>query len=180
MRQFAVNSGHTNLTGCILTARDPPSHQHQNLSTQVSQDNILPTVEHTPRNQNSDSIHSINRLAESITGNASQQRPQAATTLKPVSKKTLIFDDKNGKFELFEDLFHTMPKMQTEMIEARKMNHFHANLQNEALQKNQEHKFNEQKSLDDVLIVFQRKYVKPESPDTAVVDVGADQVGGGD
>ena len=42
------------LTGRIVTPRNPPSHQHQNLSTQVSQDNNLPLVEQTPRNQNSD------------------------------------------------------------------------------------------------------------------------------
>ena len=32
-------------TGRILSARNPPSHQYQNLSTQVSQDNNLPVVE---------------------------------------------------------------------------------------------------------------------------------------
>ena len=41
-------------TGRILTPRNPPSHQYQNLSTQVSQDNNLRVVEQTPRNQNSD------------------------------------------------------------------------------------------------------------------------------
>ena len=48
------------LTGRILTPRNPSSHQHQNLSTQVSQDNNLPMVEQTPRNQNSDANNSIN------------------------------------------------------------------------------------------------------------------------
>ena len=33
------------LTGRTLTPRNPPSHQYQNLSTQVSQDNNLPMVE---------------------------------------------------------------------------------------------------------------------------------------
>ena len=33
------------LSGRILTPRNPPSHQNQNLSTQVSQDNNLPVVE---------------------------------------------------------------------------------------------------------------------------------------
>ena len=33
------------LTGRIVTPRNPPSHQYQNLSTQVSQDNNLPVVE---------------------------------------------------------------------------------------------------------------------------------------
>ena len=48
------------LTGRIVTPRNPPSHQYQNLSTQVSQDNNLPVVEQTPRNQNSDANNSIN------------------------------------------------------------------------------------------------------------------------
>ena len=91
------------LTGRNLTPRNPPSHQYQNLSTQVSQDNNLPVVEQTPRNQNSDANKSINRLADAIAGIATQQRPQVATILKPVSTNTLIFDGKNEKFELFED-----------------------------------------------------------------------------
>ena len=72
-------------------------------------------VEQTPRNRNSDANNSINRLAEGIAGIATQKRPQAATMLKPVSTNTLNFDGENEKFELFEDLFHTMPKMQPEM-----------------------------------------------------------------
>ena len=69
------------LTGRILTPRNPPSHQYQNLSTQVSQDNNLPVVEQTPRIQNLDANNSINRLADAIAGIATQQRPQAATML---------------------------------------------------------------------------------------------------
>ena len=57
------------LRGHILTPRNPPSHQYQNLSTQVSQDNNLPVVEQTPRNQNSDANNSINRLVDAIAGN---------------------------------------------------------------------------------------------------------------
>ena len=112
------------LTGRIVTARNPPSHQYQNLSTQVSQDNNLPVVEQTPRNENSDANNSINRLADAIAGIATQQQPQAATMLKPVSTNTLIFDGKNEKFELFEDLFHTMLKMQPEKLTGSKLNIF--------------------------------------------------------
>ena len=78
------------LTGRIVTPCNPPSHQNRNLSTQVSQDNNLPVVEQTPRNQNSDANNSINRLADPIAGIATQQRPQAATMLKPASTNTLI------------------------------------------------------------------------------------------
>ena len=155
------------LTGRIVTPRNPPSHQYQKLSTRVSQDNNLPVVEQTPRNQNSDANNSINRLADAIAGIATQQRPQAATMLKPVSKNTLIFDGKNEKFELFEDLFHTMLKMQPEMTEAMKINRFHAHLRKEALQTFRNISALNKKTRDDVLIVFQRKYVKPESQATA-------------
>ena len=154
-------------TGRTQTPRNPVSHQYQNVSTQVSQDNNLPVVEQIPRNQNSDAHNSINRLADAIAGFATQQRPQAATMLKPVSTKTLIFDGKNEKFELFADLFHTMLKMQPEMIEAMKINHFHAHLRKEALQTFGNISAINKKTLDDVLIVFRRKYVKPESQATA-------------
>ena len=87
--------------------------------------------------------------------------------LKPVSTNTLIFDGKNEKFELFEDLFHTMLKMQPEMTEPMKTNHFHAHLRKEALQTFRNISAVNKKTLDDALIVFQRKYVKPESQATA-------------
>ena len=162
---------HTNqtpefLTGRPQTPRNPSSHQYQNLSTQVSQDN-LPLVEQTPANQNLDANNSINRLADAIAGIATQQRPQPATMLKPVSTNTLIFDGKNEKIDLFEDLFHTMLKMQPEMTEAMKINHFHAHLRKDALQTFRNISAVNKKTLDDVLTVFRRKYVKPESQATA-------------
>ena len=155
------------LTGRTITPRESPLHQYQNLSRQVSQDNILPVVEQTPTNQNLEANNFINRLADAIAGITTQQRPQAATMLKPVSTNTLIFDGKNEKFELFEDLFHTMLKMQPEMTEAMKINHFHAHLRKEALQTFRNISAVNRKTLDDVLIVFRRKYVKPESQATA-------------
>ena len=95
------------------------------------------------------------------------QPPQAAKMLKPVSTNTLIFDGKNQKFELFEDLFHTMLKMQPELAEAFKINLFHAHLRKEALQTFRNISALNKKTLDDVLIVFRRKYVKPKSLATA-------------
>ena len=163
---------HTNqnpefLTGRTQIPRNPSSHQYQNLSTQVSQNNHLPVVEQTPENQNLDANNSINRLADGIAGITTQQRPQAATMLKPVSTNTLIFDGKNEKFELFEDLFHTMLRMQPEMTEAMKINHFHAHLRKDALQTFRNISAVNRKTLDEVLIVFRRKHVKLESQATA-------------
>ena len=124
-------------------------------------------VEQSPTNQNFDANSSINHLVDAIAGIATQQRPQAATILKPVSTNTLIFDGKNEKFELFEDLFHTMLKMQPEMTKAVKMNHFHAHLGKEARHTFRNTSASNKKTLDDVLFVFRRKYVKPESRATA-------------
>ena len=87
--------------------------------------------------------------------------------LKHVSTNTLIFDGKDEKFELFEDLFHTMLKMQPEMTEALKINHFHAHLRKEALQTFRNISALNKKTLEDVLIVFRQKDVKPESQATA-------------
>ena len=155
------------LTGRALTPRNPPSLQHENLLTQVSQDNNLPMVEQTPRNQTSDANNCINRLVDAIAGIATQQRAQAATMLKPVSTNTVIFDDKNEKFQLFEDLFHTMLRKQPETTEAMIINDFHRDLRKEALQTFGNISSFNKKTLDDVLFLFQRKYVKPESQATA-------------
>ena len=124
-------------------------------------------VEQTPRTQNLASNNSINRLADAISGFATRQRPQPATMLKPVSTNTLIFDGKNKKFEHFEDLFHTMLKMQPDMTEAMKNNNSHAHLRKEALQTFRIISASNKKTLDVVLIVFRRKYVKLELQATA-------------
>ena len=55
----------------------------------------------------------------------------------------------------------------SEMTEAMKINHFHAHLRKEALQTFRNISAVNKKTLDDVLIVFRRKYVKPESQATA-------------
>ena len=53
------------------------------------------------------------------------------------------------------------------MTEAMKINHFHAHLRKEALQTFRNISALNKKALDDVLIVFRRKYVKPQSQATA-------------
>ena len=56
-----------------------------------------------------------------------------------------------------------MLKMQSDWTEAIKINHFHAHIREEALQTFRNKSASNKKTLDDVLIVFRRKYVKPES-----------------
>ena len=60
-----------------------------------------------------------------------------------------------------------MLKMQLEITEAMKVNHFHAHIRKEALQTFRNMSASNKKTLDDVPIVFRRKYVKPETQATA-------------
>ena len=130
----------------------------------ISTDNTLPMVEHTPQRQNSDSSNPINKLAEAIASIASQQWLQTSSAiLKPTTTNILIVDGKNFKFELFEGLFQTLLKMQPEMSKAMKINHFHSFLPKDALQIFRNINASSKRTLEDVLIVFRRIYVRPQS-----------------
>ena len=97
-----------------------------------------------------------------------KNRPSAQTLMvRPVSTTTLTFDGKSEKFELFEDLFHTMIKMQPDMTETMKINHFHSLLRKNALQTFRNINTANRQTLEDILAVFRRKYVKPESHATS-------------
>ena len=91
-------------------------------------------VDYTPQRQKTDSSNPINKLVEAILGTATQHRRQTSSAIfKPATSNSLIFDGKNKKFELFDDIFQTMLKMQPEMSEAMKLNLFHSHLQKDAL-----------------------------------------------
>ena len=108
----------------------------------------------------------ITRLADVLM--TMQNRPTAQQlTIRPVNSNTMTFDGKSEKFELFEDLFHTMIKMQPEMTEQMKINHFHSLLRKNALQTFRNISSTNRQTVEDVLVIFRRKYVKPESQATA-------------
>ena len=88
-------------------------------TTFPAQDRTVPAPQQDP----------INRLAEVLT--SMQNCPTAQQlTIRPVNSNTMTFDGKSEKFELFEDLFHTMIKMQPEVSEQMKINHFRSLLRN--------------------------------------------------
>ena len=147
----------------FLTGRIP-SRNHLNQSyedinldkTIPAQERIATVVEHDP----------ISRLADVLTN--MQGRPTAQQlSIRPVNFNTMTFDGKSEKFERFEDVFHTMIKMQPEMTEQMKINHFHLLLQKNALQTFRNISSANRQTLEDVLGIFRRKYVKPESQATA-------------
>ena len=140
------------------------SRNHLNRSFEdINLDTTIPAQERIATAADSDPI---TRLADVLT--TMQNRPTAQQlTIRPVNSNTMTFDGKSKKFELFEDLFHTMIKMQPEMTEQMKINHFHSLLRKNALQTFRNISSSNRQTLEDVLVIFRRKYVKPESQATA-------------
>ena len=136
------------------------SYDNLNLDTTIpEQDRPAPAVEPDP----------ISRLADVMTSMQNRSNRPAAQklTIRPVNSNKMTFHGKSEKCELFEDLFHTMIKMQPEMSEQMKINNFHS-----LLSKNARYTFRNistaiRQTLQDVLVIFRRKYVKPESQATA-------------
>ena len=147
----------------FLTGRIP-SRSHLNQSYEdINLDTTIPAHERIATAADPDPI---TRLAGVLT--TMQNRPTAQQlTIRPVNSNTKTFDGKSEKFELFEDLFHTMIQMQPEMTEQMKINHFHSLLRKNALQTFRNINSTNRQTLEDVLVIFRQKYVKPESQATA-------------
>ena len=146
------------LTGRIHSI---PNLERQQSNHNVSLDTTLPAPEPEVTEPPQDPL---NRLADVLVN--LQNKPQTMTN-RPVQTTPMTFDGKSEKFELFEDLFHTMIKMQPAMTEQMKINHFHSLLRKGALQTFRNINSINRQTLEDVLIKFRRKYVKPESQATA-------------
>ena len=158
----------------FLTGRPMHSQNktpHQQCVTDDTRDTTIPAQIPTVPTNNRDvpfeaPMDPINRLADVIMG--INNKPSAQTLMvRPVNTTTLTFDGKSEKFELFEDLFHTMIKMQPDMTETMKINHFHSLLRKNALQTFRNINSAKRQTLEDILAIFRRKYVKPESQATA-------------
>ena len=143
----------------FLTGRihSQPDLQRQESAHDTTLDTTLPVAEPVTAEQPQDSI---NRLADVLVN--LQNKPQTMT-IRPVTANPMALDGKTEKFELLEDLFHTMIKMQPAMTEQMKINHFHSLLRKGALQTFRNINSINLQTLEDVLAIFRRKYVKPES-----------------
>ena len=87
--------------------------------------------------------------------------PKSLTTTMPT------FDGKPEKFELFEDLFRTSPKLHNQLTEEDRINYFHSLMRGDALQTFKNIIGPIRENLGEILAVFRRKYVKPQSMATA-------------
>ena len=77
------------------------------------------------------------------------------------------FDGKSEKFELFEDPFQTSLKIHNQLTEEDKINYFHSLMRGDALQIFKNITSPNRENLGEILTVFRRRYVKPQSMATA-------------
>ena len=87
--------------------------------------------------------------------------PKSLTTTMPT------FDGKSEKFELFEDLFQTSLKIHKQLTEEDKINCLHSLMRGDAIHTFKNITSPNRENLAEILTVFRRKNVKPQSMATA-------------
>ena len=150
----------------MVTGANRQLHRQSSQNPQSLNDT---TGSHAAQNTTTSSatpLDPVNQIALAIEKLANKNESQ--TFFHP--KNTLTFNgknEKNEKFEYFEDLFHTTLRMQPNLTEDMKINHFHAHLRGLALKTFKNIQRTPTTTLEDILKVFRRKYVKPESSASA-------------
>ena len=130
-----------------------PQFRSENTPATIEADQILLALQQLANNKNSASFHNnINRISK---------LPKSLTTTMPT------FEGKTEKFELFEDLFQTSLKILNQLTEDDRINYFHSLMRGDALQTFKNINGPTRENLREILAVFRRKYVKPQSMATA-------------
>ena len=130
-----------------------PQFRSENTPATIEADQILLALQQLANNNNSANFHNnINRISK---------LPKSLTTTMPT------FDGKTEKFELFEDLFQTSLKIHNQLTEDDRINYFYSLMRGDALQTFKNINGPTRENLAEILAVFRRKYVKPQSMATA-------------
>ena len=130
-----------------------PQFRSENTPATIEADQILLALQQLANNNNSANFqNNINRISK---------LPKSLTTTMPT------FDGKSEKFELFEYLFQTSLKIHNQLTEEDRMNYFHSLMRGDALQTFKNINGPTRENLGEILAVFRRKYVKPQSMVTA-------------
>ena len=125
----------------------------ENTPPTIEADQILLALQQLANNNNSANFHNnINRISK---------LPKSLTTTMPT------FDGKSEKFELFEDMFQTSLKIHNQLTEEDRNNYFHSLMRVDALETFKNINGPTRENLGEILAVFRRKYVKPQSLATA-------------
>ena len=130
-----------------------PQFRSENTPATIEADQILLALQQMATNSNAANFNNnISRISK---------LPKSLTTTMPT------FDGKSEKFELFEDLFQTSLKIHNQLTEEDKIYYFHSLMRGDALQTFKNISSPNRKNLTEILTVFRRKYVKPQSMATA-------------
>ena len=130
-----------------------PQFRSENTPATLEADQILLALQQLATNSNSANFNNnISRISK---------LPKSLTTTMPT------FDGKSEKVELFEDLFQTSLKIHNQLTEEDKINYFHSLMRGDALQTFKNITSPNRENLVEILNVFRRKYVKPQSMATA-------------
>ena len=126
-----------------------PQFRSENTPATIEADQILLAFQQLENNKNSANFHNlINKIPK---------LPKSLTTTMPT------FDGKIEKFELFEDLFQTSLKIHNQLAEDERINYFHSLMRIDVLQTFKNINGPIRENLEEILAVFRRKYVKPQS-----------------
>ena len=134
-------------------SKSQPQFHSENTPATIEADQILLALQQLATNSNSANVNN--------NSNRFSKRPESLTTTMPT------FDGKSEKFELFEDLFQTSLKIHNQLTEEDKINYFHSLMRGDALQTFKNIDSPNRENLTEILTVFRRKYVKPQSMATA-------------
>ena len=128
--------------------------RNENTTAKIEADQILLALQQLATNSTSTSNfnNNISRISK---------LPKSLTTTMPT------FDGKSEKFEMFENLFQTSLKIHNQLTEEDKINYFHSLMRGDALQTFKNITSPNREKLGEILTVFPRKYVKPQSMATA-------------
>ena len=130
-----------------------PQFRSEKTAATIEADQFLLAVQQLANNSNSANFHNnINRISK---------LPNSLTTTMPT------FDGKTEKFELFEDLFQTSLKNHNQLTEDDRLNCFHSLMRGDDLQTFKNINGPTREKLQEILAVFRKKYVKPQSMATA-------------
>ena len=130
-----------------------PQFRSENTPATIEADQILLALQQLANNNNSANFHkNVNRISK---------LPKSFTTTMPT------FDGKSEKFELFEDLFQTSLKNHNQLTEEDRIIYFQSLMRGDALQTFKNINGRTRENLREILAVFRRKYVKPQSVATA-------------
>ena len=126
-----------------------PQFRSENTPATIEADQILLALQQSATNSNSANFN--------INISRSSNLPKTLTTTMST------FDGKSEKFKVFEDLFQTGLKIHNQLTEEDKINYFHSLMRGDALQTFKNITSPNRENLGEILTVFRRKYVKPQS-----------------